>query len=129
MKAERSHVEAMANADEVGRQLRNAPRKWNRDHVFVSSVRFAKGFTLFMNTKKGSSITLEGSAPILEEVIGGRARAGTSVKVSGDAGLKAVGVTGGLYVDLMRLHWLGGTKPLRDEEVELLPVAAAITTP
>ncbi len=109
-----SSVATMSNPNEVGGQLRNSTG-WKRSYCFVSSVRTANSLVLLMNTMDKSTINITGSIDLINAVRTGQLASSTGVTVSGDAGLKSLGVKGSFYVDLMRVG-LFGVKPRGEEE-------------
>jgi hypothetical protein len=124
-RADQSRVVSMANVHRVGTQLKSAVG-WKKNFCWVSSVRIARSFVLLMNTRRSSSIKLEGDPGALVEIAAGKVSASTSaaVTVTGDAGLRYLGGAGAIYVDLMHLRWLGGADPVRGgEDVAVEPLS------
>jgi hypothetical protein len=125
VRADQSRVVSMANVQRVATQLKQAVGWKRREFCWVSSVRVAKSLVLLMNTSASSSIRLQGDPGELVKLAAGQVSgsASASFKVTGDAGLRSFGGGGAVYVDLMRIGALGGTKPMRGDEESAVPVS------
>ena len=113
IRAPDSIVSSIRNIAEVVQQLKNATSRatgltWNRRHCFVASVRKTPCLTLLMNTSRKSSIVLKADAGLLSLLHGNKLLGEAKIDVTGDAGLKSIGMAGGVYVDLVKTRFLGG---------------------
>ena len=93
----------------------------------MSSVRTAESLVLLMNTRSHSTIELRGSTSALTGLLAGRLDGASALQITGDAGLKSLGVNGAFYVDLMRVGFFGlATRGLGHDGATLDDAVAAL---
>ena len=81
----------------VARQL-----DWERHWLLVSSVRVAKVFSVVGATAAGSRVEVSGPVPDLQAFLAG-GRVGADLTMSGSVGVKFLGRSGAIHVDLVRI--------------------------
>jgi hypothetical protein len=128
--AAESTVSAIANLAEVTRQLHNHPGNWDHGRAIVTSARKTLSLVLLMNTSEDSSIQLKADPGTLMALKGARVSTSTRIGVTGDAGLKSLGASGAVYVDLARVRTFGGgPKPAAGEPFERIPARVRTVEP
>lgn len=102
--------EEIANLHAVTEQLRKV-KGWKTHWKVVSSVTSAKLLSIILAGGKNAEVSVHASTAVLEMLDSGEAAASTKIQISGQSGYSAVGVSGPLLFDLIKLRpILGGIK-------------------